>query len=70
MARLLNVHPVTLARWAKEEKIRSIRTAGNHRRYPASVVRARRRGRWSDACVKGSEWDLDYKDTAVVYLGD
>lgn len=70
VARLLNVHPVTLARWAKKGKIISVRTPGNHRRYPASAVRAAMEGRWEDACVKGSEWDLHYKDTTVVYLGD
>lgn len=70
VARLLNVHPVTLAKWAKNGKLRSVRTAGNHRRYPASVVRAAMEGRWDDACVQGSEFDLDHKDTAVVYLGD
>lgn len=38
VARLLRVTPKTVARWADEGRIPSIKTAGGHNRYPAHAV--------------------------------
>jgi excisionase family DNA binding protein len=35
---ILGVHPNTLRRWDKEEKIRCVRTPGNRRRIPESEI--------------------------------
>jgi excisionase family DNA binding protein len=40
VATLFHVDPKTVTRWAKQGKLRSIRTLGNHRRYYESEVRA------------------------------
>ena len=39
VAAYFHVHPKTVARWAKKGQIKYIRTAGGHRRYPASELR-------------------------------
>lgn len=38
VAKLLHVSPKTVARWAKEDKIPSVRTLGGHRRFPAGPI--------------------------------
>lgn len=38
VARLLHVSPKTVARWAKEQKLPSVRTLGGHRRFPAGPI--------------------------------
>ncbi len=40
VARLYNVDPKTVTRWAKAGKVRSIRTPGGHRRFPAAQFAA------------------------------
>jgi excisionase family DNA binding protein len=40
VARLFRVDPKTVTRWAKQGRLNSIRTLGNHRRYYADEVRA------------------------------
>jgi len=40
VGRLFRVDPKTVARWAQEGKIRSIRTLGGHRRFRLSDVQA------------------------------
>lgn len=39
VAALLHISPKTLARWAKEGRIASVRTPGGHRRYDPVVVK-------------------------------
>lgn len=39
VATLFSVDPKTVSRWAREGKIKFVRTPGNHRRYPASEIR-------------------------------
>ncbi|MGH2707767.1 MAG: helix-turn-helix domain-containing protein [Actinomycetota bacterium] len=39
VARLLHVSPKTVARWAMEGKLRSVRTLGGHRRFSAIQIR-------------------------------
>ena len=39
-ARMLGVSAQTLSKWSKDGKIRFAFTAGGHRRYPLSIVRA------------------------------
>ena len=39
VARLLNVTPKTVWRWARQEGLPSVRTVGGHRRYRWAVVR-------------------------------
>lgn len=39
VARLLHVSPKTVARWAMEGKLRSVRTLGGHRRFSALQIR-------------------------------
>jgi excisionase family DNA binding protein len=65
-ARLLCINPVTLAKWATSGKIRSVRTAGGHRRYPASAVRAACKGDWTNAAVKRSHGDMSAADVVTV----
>jgi excisionase family DNA binding protein len=48
-ASLLAVNTRTLAKYARNGQLRSVRTRGNHRRYPADAVRAASEGRWDDA---------------------
>lgn len=38
VARMLQVSPKTVARWAKEGKLPYMATLGGHRRYPATAV--------------------------------
>lgn len=38
VARLLQVSPKTVARWAKEGKLPYLATLGGHRRYPSAAV--------------------------------
>jgi excisionase family DNA binding protein len=40
VAALFRVDPKTVTRWAKADKLTSIRTLGGHRRYRESEVRA------------------------------
>lgn len=40
VAKAFNVDPKTVTRWAKDNKIGSIRTPGGHRRYRASEIDA------------------------------
>jgi excisionase family DNA binding protein len=40
VARLFAVDPKTVARWANDGRINSMRTPGNHRRFRESEVRA------------------------------
>jgi excisionase family DNA binding protein len=47
VASLFCVDPKTVARWAEEGKLTSIRTEGGHRRYVASEVFALLHGRVS-----------------------
>jgi excisionase family DNA binding protein len=44
VAEAFRVDPKTVTRWAKQGKIRSIRTPGGHRRYVAADVRAHLEG--------------------------
>lgn len=45
VADLFRVDPKTVTRWARNGDIHSIRTAGGHRRYPESCVKALLEGR-------------------------
>lgn len=40
VAEIFGVDRRTVARWAREGKIRSVRTVGGHHRYPRSAVDA------------------------------
>jgi excisionase family DNA binding protein len=40
VAQLLRVDPRTVSNWARNGKLRCIRTVGGHRRFPESDVRA------------------------------
>lgn len=40
VARLFNVTPKTVTRWAEAGKLPVVRTLGGHRRYPAPAVAA------------------------------
>ena len=40
VATMFRVDPKTVTRWAKDGKLRSVRTLGGHRRYRESEVRA------------------------------
>lgn len=40
LAKLFNVDPKTVTRWASSGKIESFRTVGGHRRFTAEAVRA------------------------------
>jgi excisionase family DNA binding protein len=40
VASILRVDPKTVTRWAKEGKLRSVRTPGGHRRYFEADIRA------------------------------
>lgn len=40
VADLFGVTPKTVARWADAGQLRTIRTLGGHRRFPASEIRA------------------------------
>lgn len=44
VAEAFRVDPKTVTRWAKQGKIRYIRTPGGHRRYVAADVRAHLEG--------------------------
>lgn len=44
VAKLLAVDPKTVTRWAKDGKLISIRTPGNHRRFLKSEITAYLRG--------------------------
>jgi excisionase family DNA binding protein len=39
VGRLFRVSPKTVSRWAREGKIRAVKTPGGHRRYPETEVR-------------------------------
>jgi excisionase family DNA binding protein len=39
VGKLFRVSPKTVTRWARQGRITSVRTLGNHRRYRASEVR-------------------------------
>lgn len=45
VAALFRVNPKTVTRWARSGKLSSIRTLGGHRRFLASEVEHRLRGR-------------------------
>lgn len=38
VAKLFRVDPKTVTRWAQAGRLRSVRTLGGHRRYPAAAV--------------------------------
>ena len=38
VARLLQVSPKTVSRWANESKLPFVRTLGGHRRFPADQI--------------------------------
>ena len=40
VAALFRVDPKTVTRWAQQGKLRSVRTLGGHRRYPAADIHA------------------------------
>jgi excisionase family DNA binding protein len=40
VAAMLRVDPKTVTRWAQQGKLRSVRTLGGHRRYPAADIHA------------------------------
>jgi excisionase family DNA binding protein len=40
VAKLLQVSPKTVTRWAKEGKLPFLKTLGGHRRYPEPEIRA------------------------------
>jgi excisionase family DNA binding protein len=40
VARLLQVSPKTVSRWAKEGRLPHLVTLGGHRRFPARAIRA------------------------------
>jgi excisionase family DNA binding protein len=40
VAEILHVSVKTVARWAKEGRLSSVRTLGGHRRYPEAEIRA------------------------------
>jgi excisionase family DNA binding protein len=39
VAEILQVSPKTIARWAKEGKLPSMKTLGGHHRYPEAEIR-------------------------------
>ena len=41
VAALFRVDPKTVSRWAREERLKSVRTPGGHLRFNAAEVRAR-----------------------------
>lgn len=49
VAQLCGVNPRTVTLWAKQGRLRCLRTAGGHRRYPEDAVRAVLEGRTQDA---------------------
>lgn len=51
-ARILSINTRTLANYAKDGKIDSVRSVSGHRRFPASAVMAAYEGRWEDAKPK------------------
>lgn len=65
-ARVLAVGVRTLGNWAKAGKLRSVRTTGGHRRYPADAVRAASEGRWLDACTRKPTDEMSQADVFVV----
>ncbi|MBI4241753.1 MAG: helix-turn-helix domain-containing protein [Candidatus Rokubacteria bacterium] len=52
VARLFEVSPATIARWAREGRLPHVSTLGGHRRYRAeeilAIVEKLARHRWSD----------------------
>ena len=64
-AAILAVGVATVTRYAKEGKLRCIRTEGGHRRYPADAVRAASEGRWEDAAQKRSIDEMSPADVLV-----
>ncbi|MEX0659550.1 MAG: BldC family transcriptional regulator [Egibacteraceae bacterium] len=52
VAKLFRVDPKTVTRWAKAEKLSSIRTLGGHRRYRASEVHALLNGQGSEPATE------------------
>jgi excisionase family DNA binding protein len=44
VARLWDVDPKTVTRWAAEGRIPCVRTPGGHRRYPVAAILAMLRG--------------------------
>lgn len=64
-AKILRVDTRTLSNWANSKKIRSIKTTGGHRRYPADAVRAASEGRWKDACVRRPTHEMSKADVLV-----
>jgi excisionase family DNA binding protein len=48
VAAVFRVDPKTVTRWAQQGKLRSVRTLGGHRRYPAADIHALlNQGQWS-----------------------
>lgn len=69
-AAILGVSPRTLNNWAREGKIRNVRTKGGHHRYPADVVRAAYEGRWADAKRQPDESEMHPSDVQIVVVED
>jgi excisionase family DNA binding protein len=40
VAKILNAHPRTVGRWARQGKLPHMRTVGGHRRFPETPIRA------------------------------
>jgi excisionase family DNA binding protein len=65
-ASILAISVRTLTKYALAGKIRCIKTAGGHRRFPGDAVRAASQGRWEDAAVKRPLGDMSPADVVVV----
>lgn len=64
-ARLLAINPATLTKWAVQGKVRSVKTVGGHRRYPADSIRAAAAGDWHNAANKRPHEEMSVADVVV-----
>lgn len=55
VAAIMRVDPRTVANWAREGRLRCVRTMGGQRRFPEAAVRAALAGDWEKAANGGPE---------------
>jgi excisionase family DNA binding protein len=68
-AHILRITSRTLNNYARQGKIRSVRTQGGHRRYPASAVRLAAQGKWDEVAADAKSPKVNPADTIVVTEG-